>query len=207
MLNLKNLLMAGAAVCALGITQTNTQAAPEIGAQAPAFTLKDTDGKEHSLADFKGKFVVLEWINHGCPFVKKHYDSGNMQKLQKEFTGKDVVWLSICSSAEGAQGYNSAEDAAKVTTEKGAVPTAYLLDASGEVGKAYAAKVTPHMYIINPEGVLIYNGAIDSISSASASDVDKATNYVAEALTAAMDGKDVPTATSNPYGCSVKYAK
>lgn len=206
-MKIKSTLFAAAAICAIPFLGSTAQAAPEIGAPAPEFKLKDTAGKEHSLSDFKGKFVVLEWVNHGCPFVKKHYDSGNMQKLQKDAADKDVVWLSICSSAEGSQGYYTAEEAAKVTEEKKAVPAGYLLDASGEVGKLYGAKVTPHMFVINPEGVLIYNGAIDSNSSANAADIEGATNYVVETLTAAKAGTTVPNPTTKPYGCSVKYAK
>lgn len=180
-------------------------AAPKVGEPAPGFTLTDTNGKQHSLADFKGKHVVLEWINHGCPFVQKHYNSQNMQTLQKEATEKGAVWLSICSSAPGKQGHMSAEEWNKTQSQKGAAPTAVLLDTDGKVGRAYEAKTTPHMYIIDPEGKLVYAGAIDDKSTANAADAKTANNYVRVALGESMAGKAVSTPTSKPYGCSVKY--
>ncbi len=181
--------------------------AAEVGQPAPEFTLTDSRGQTHSLADFKGKTVVLEWVNFGCPFVKKHYDGGNMQALQKEYTGKDVVWLAICSSAEGKQGYMTPDEINTALGEKDATPTAYLLDTDGKVGKLYGAKTTPHMYVIDPEGKLVYAGAIDSIASANAADVEKADNYVTMALAETLEGKPVNTASTQPYGCSVKYAE
>ena len=177
----------------------------EINKPAPDFTLVDTYGKEHKLSDLRGKFVVLEWLNHGCPFVKKHYESKNMQNLQKQYTEKGVVWLSIVSSAPGKQGHSSPEEANVMVKEMEAAPTAVLFDTDGSVGKAYSARTTPHMFIINPEGMLIYNGAIDDIRSTEAEDVQKAKNYVSAALDEAMSGKPVSVATSQPYGCSVKY--
>lgn len=175
------------------------------GEAAPDFKLKDLEGKEHSLSDFKGKYVVLEWMNHGCPFVKKHYESNNMQTLQKQFTGKGVVWLAINSSAPGKQG-NETPDACKEACEKHQVAaTACLMDPEGTVGRTFGAKTTPHMFVINPEGNVIYQGAIDSIASADAGDIAKATNYVKAALEEAMAGKPVTTAETKPYGCSVKY--
>jgi peroxiredoxin len=180
-------------------------AAPQIGSPAPEFTAKDSNGQEHKLTDFKGKFVVLEWLNHGCPFVKKHYDGGNMQKLQKEFTGRDVVWLSIVSSAPGKQGHMSAEDTNKTQAEKGAAPTAILIDENGTIGKLYDAKVTPEMFIVNPEGVLIYAGAIDDKKSTDPADVETSKNYVSQALNEALGGNPVSEATTSAYGCSVKY--
>jgi len=198
-------LACACALLTLGSALT-TQAA-EVGKPAPAFTLTDTNGKSHNLADFKGKTVVLEWINHGCPFVVKHYSGGHMQALQKEYTGKGIVWLSICSSAPGKQGHMSAADWNKTNTEKKASPTAVLLDDDGKVGTLYGAKTTPHMYVINAEGTLVYAGAIDSIKSTSSDDVPKATNHVKVALDEILAGKPVTTATTAPYGCSVKYAK
>ncbi len=192
------------ALLTLGSTLT-TQAA-EVGKPAPAVTHTDTNGKSHNLADFKGKTVVLEWINHGCPFVVKHYSGGHMQALQKEYTGKGIVWLSICSSAPGKQGHMSADEWNKTNTEKSASPTAVLVDEDGKVGKLYDAKTTPHMFVINAEGTLVYAGAIDSIKSTSVDDVPKATNHVKAALDEILAGKPVTTASSAPYGCSVKYA-
>ncbi|MCR4337972.1 MAG: thioredoxin family protein [Candidatus Omnitrophica bacterium] len=184
---------------------TISQAEVTVGQPAPVFTLQSTDGKSHSLVDFKGKFVVLEWFNHGCPFVQKHYGSGNMQNLQKEYIEKDVIWLSINSSAEGKQGHYSPEEANRINQEKGASPMAVLLDADGTVGKLYGAKTTPHMFVINPEGILIYQGAIDSIASVDQSEISQATNYVKQALDEAMAGKPVSVSTTKSYGCSVKY--
>jgi len=175
------------------------------GDPAPAFTLTDSNGKSHSLESFKGKTVVLEWVNHGCPFVKKHYDSGNMQSLQKDWTGKGVVWLSICSSAPGKQGHQSPADWNKTVADKKASPTAVLIDEDGKVGKAYGAKTTPHMYIIAPDGKLVYQGAIDSVSSANNDDIAGATNYVSAALAEVLAGKPVTNGSTKPYGCSVKY--
>jgi peroxiredoxin len=180
-------------------------AQPEVGQPAPAFTLKDTSGKSHNLSDFKGKVVVLEWVNHGCPFVKKHYAPGNMQKLQKEATDKGVVWLSICSSAPGKQGHMDAAAAAAKSKEVNANATAYLLDEDGTVGKAYNARTTPEMFVINKEGVLVYMGAIDDKPTADSGDIASAVNHVTAALEEVLAGKPVTVAKTKSYGCSVKY--
>jgi len=182
-------------------------AAVETGATAPDFTLSDTTGAAHSLSDFKGKYVVLEWTNHECPFVKKFYKEGHMQAMQEKMTAKDVVWLQIVSSAEGTQGYVTAEEGEALRTEKGHKSTAMLLDADGKVGRIYDARTTPHIYLIDPEGTLIYQGAIDSIKSTKTADIDKAENYLKLAYEAHLKGQPVATATTKPYGCSVKYAK
>lgn len=175
------------------------------GQKAPSFSLPDSTGKTESLSDYKGKYVVLEWINHGCPFIKKHYNSGNMQALQKEYTGKGVVWLSICSSAKGKEGYLEAEEWNKITMEKGAAPTAVLLDPAGKVGKAYGAKATPHMFVIGPDGRLLYQGAIDDTASTDPDDIKTSKNYVRAALDEAMAGKPVTVSSTKAYGCGVKY--
>lgn len=177
----------------------------ELDKPAPLFSLKDVNNNQHSLEDFAGKFVVLEWINFDCPFVKKHYDGKNMQKLQKEYTEKDVVWLSVCSSAEGKQGYFEKDEIKRRIEDHGAAMTAYLIDESGAVGKMYEAKTTPHMYVINPKGILIYAGGIDDKPSTNISDLENAVNYVKNVLDSAMEGKEVETKVSKPYGCSVKY--
>ena len=173
--------------------------------KAPAFSLTDIDGKVHSLADYKGKYVVLEWTNYDCPFVKKHYGTNNMQTLQKDWTAKDVVWLSICSSVKGKQGYMTAAEWKEATKKQNTGGSAILLDEKGKVGQLYAAKTTPHMFIVNPEGVIIYQGAIDDKATADSADVPGATNYVSKALTEAMAGQKVGSPTTTPYGCSVKY--
>jgi len=175
------------------------------GNSAPDFTLADTHGNGHFLAGYKGKFVVLEWTNYDCPFVKKYYDSGTMQELQKNYTGKGVIWLSICSSAPGKQGNYPAEIWNEMAEKKGAAPTAVLLDPDGKTGRLYGAQTTPHMFVINPEGVLIYRGAIDSIPSVDPADIGKATNYVRAALEEAMSGEPVREPSTQAYGCSVKY--
>ncbi len=179
--------------------------AAEIGEAAPDFTLKCSNGKEHSLSDYKGKFVVLEWVNHGCPFVKKFYEPGEMQRLQKEYTEQGVIWLTMNSSAPGKQGHMTAEDANRSIEEKDAHPTAILLDHDGRVGKSFDARVTPHMYVIDPDGILIYNGAIDSNPSRRSSDIASAENYVVSALAAAMSGEEVATPRTRAYGCGMKY--
>ena len=177
----------------------------EVGKSAPDFTLPDSFGTNHSLSDYAGKIVVLEWLNHGCPFVVKHYESGNMQKLQKMAKEKGVIWFSIISSAPGKQGYSTPEQANETAQEKKAMPTAILLDPDGTVGKLYDAKTTPHMYIIDKQGQLVYNGGIDDIRSTNVDDIAKAKNYVRMALEELLSGKDVSVKTSQPYGCSVKY--
>lgn len=180
-------------------------AAPTIGQEAPDFQLRAEDGKFYQLSQFRGKTVVLEWLNHGCPFVRKHYDSGNMTAMQEKYTGKDVVWLSIVSSAEGKQGHVDMSGAFHEKQKYKSKATRILLDPNGEVGRAYDAKTTPHMYIIDAKGVLQYAGAIDSIPSADQADIKKATNYVAEALDQVMAGSPVKVASTKAYGCSVKY--
>lgn len=180
--------------------------APKVGQPAPAFSAVDVDGKTRSLSEFKGKYVVLEWHNQGCPFVKKHYDSGNMQKLQKELTGKGAVWLSIISSAPGKQGYVTAAEEKAYLAEKKASPTTVLFDPEGTVGKAYGAKTTPHMFVIDDKGVLVYAGAIDDNPSADAADAATAKNFVRAAYDEASAGKPVTTSSTAPYGCGVKYS-
>jgi len=189
---------------ALGLS-LQASAAVEPGEEAPDFTLTDSKGTSHKLSDFRGKLVVLEWLNHDCPFVKKHYGSGNMQKLQKEYTAKGVVWLSIISSAPGKQGHRTGPQADADTKDKNANPTAVLLDPAGEVGQKYEAKTTPHMFVIDKEGKVIYAGAIDSIRSTDPADTARSENYVRQALDAALAGKAVPTPSTKPYGCGVKY--
>lgn len=176
------------------------------GEPAPAFTLTSSSGQKVSLSDYRGKFVVLEWLNHGCPYVKKHYKSGNMQALQKRYTEKGVVWLSIISSAPGKQGHGSPEETEAQRRDKGSIANAVLIDESGEVGKAYGAKATPHMYAITPEGTVAYAGAIDDRPTTDLEDVEGARNYVAEAMDALLAGKPVATSATKAYGCSVKYA-
>ena len=172
---------------------------------APDFELKNSMGKTVKLSDYKDKYVVLEWTNQKCPFVKKHYGPSNMQDLQKKYTAKGVVWLSICSSAPSKQGHQSASSWNETIKDKKFAATGVLLDEDGKVGKLYNAKTTPHMFIIAPNGNIIYQGAIDSIKSASSKDISGATNYVAEALDAHMAGKQVLNPITKPYGCSVKY--
>jgi peroxiredoxin len=172
---------------------------------APDFSVSDSKGKTHSLSQYKGKYVVLEWFNPDCPFVKKHYGSGNMQKLQEEFTGKGVVWLSVDSSAPGKEGNLSPAEAEKKMSEWNTKSTAFLIDADGKAGQSYGAKNTPHMFIINPEGKIIYEGAIDSKASPNPADIPTSTNYVRVALDEALAGKKISNPTTRPYGCSVKY--
>lgn len=180
-------------------------AAPEVGQSAPVFTGVDSNGVEHSLSDFKGKTVVLEWTNHQCPYVIKHYESGNMQKLQKAAKEDGVVWISIVSSAEGKQGHVTAEEANAVKAETNSMATAKILDPSGEIGKLYDAKTTPHMFVVDPEGTLVYAGAIDSDSSFRQSAIEGATNYVQAALDSLKAGEPIEVASTKPYGCGVKY--
>lgn len=181
------------------------RAAVNIGAPAPDFAVTDLQGKTHRLADYKGKTVVLEWVNPECPFVVKHYGSGNIPKLQKTATADGVVWLTINSARRGGQGDYDATAAQTWLSKQGAAQTAYLRDQDGKVGRLYGAKTTPHMYVIDPAGTLVYNGAIDSIRSANVDDLTKAENYVASALAAVKAGRPVAKATSQPYGCGVKY--
>jgi peroxiredoxin len=177
----------------------------KIGEPAPDFTLMDSDEKPRSLSEFQGKHIVLEWFNPQCPFVRKHYDSGNMQGLQEKYTTQNVVWLSINSSAEGKQGYLLPEDARKFIEDNNVHSTAVLLDPQGTVGKLYGAQTTPHMFIIDPEGAVIYQGAIDDIPSIDTADIAKAKNYVDEILSLALSGQPVSTSSTKSYGCSVKY--
>jgi hypothetical protein len=175
------------------------------GTTAPGFTVRDAAGKPVSLADYQGKFVVLEWTNPECPFVRKHYDSRNMQGLQKEWGGKDVVWLTINSTNEMSSEFKSGPQMAAWMTAQGAAPKATLIDASSATGRAYAAKTTPHMFVIDPAGRIVYNGAIDDKRSANPADAKTANNFVRAALTEATAGKPVSVASTTPYGCSVKY--
>jgi len=199
---LQNMLKASLAILVLTLIAV---AAPKAGDGAPDFTATDSNGKTEKLSDYKGKFVVLEWTNSGCPFTAKHYASGNMQKLQKEWTSKGVVWLTVLSSAPGKQGYKTAAEENEYVKEKGASPTAVLMDPAGQLGHLYGAKTTPHIFIINPSGDLIYNGAIDDKPTTDAEDIAGARNYVSAALTEALSGQPVKTASTQPYGCSVKY--
>lgn len=180
-------------------------AAPIVGRPAPQFTATDSNGKSHALADFKGKTVVLEWTNDGCPYVKKHYGSGNMQKLQQEVKAAGGVWLSIISSAPGKQGYVQGAGANQLTSSRSANPTAVLLDPVGAVGRAYEAQTTPHMFVIDPAGTLRYMGAIDDQPSTDVATISTARNYLREAFKAVSSGGKVAETATDPYGCSVKY--
>lgn len=175
------------------------------GDKAPDFTAKTAKGEEVSLEDYKGKIVVLEWTNFECPFVQKHYSGKNMQNLQKDYTGQGVVWLTVNSSAEGKQGYLEASELDKKVTDEGSMASDVLIDTDGKIGKAYDAKVTPHMMIIDKDGKIAYTGAIDSKSSTDAADVESADKLFANALDAVINGDEVPNAKNEPYGCSVKY--
>jgi peroxiredoxin len=179
--------------------------APPVGIAAPDFSLTDAKGKTHSLSQYKGKYVVLEWFNPECPFVKKHYGSGNMQKLQEEYTGKGITWLTIDSNAPGSEGNLTADAASKVMTGWKTHQTALLLDPEGRAGRAYGAKNTPNMVVISPEGKIVYEGAIDSKATPNPADIPSSTNYVKVALDESLAGKPITTSTTKPYGCSVKY--
>ena len=182
------------------------QAQAVVGQPAPAFQLADTSGKPVKLADFKGKHVVLEWVNPGCPFVQKHYDGGNMPATQKSARAKEVVWLAVSSTAKEAGDYMTPAELAAWLKGKGANPSATLMDDDGKVGRSYGARTTPHMYVIDPQGKLIYAGAIDSKPSTNPADIKTATNYVNQALGEALAGKTVSKAATQAYGCSIKYA-
>lgn len=202
---MKKLLNAALLAASLLLSQAS-QAAIAIGEKAPEFSLPAADGSMQSLSSYAGKIIVLEWYNPECPFVRKHYDSNNMQSLQKEYAGKDVVWLTVSSSAEGKQGYLSAGDAAALLKKDGApAPTHLLLDHGGTVGKLYDAKTTPHMFVVDRKGKLAYAGAIDDKPSADKADIASAKNYVREAVEALLAGKPVETAATKSYGCGVKY--
>lgn len=179
--------------------------AAKVGDPAPDFTATASSGQTYHLSELRGKYVVLEWHNNGCPYTRKHYESGNMQRLQKEWTAKGVEWFTVISSAPGMQGYVTADQENAYMTRMHAAPTAALLDPTGEVGHLYDAKTTPQMVVINPEGVIIYDGAIDDHPTPDQSDIPNSKNYVDLALQEAMSGKPVETPTSRPYGCSVKY--
>jgi peroxiredoxin len=198
--------VAAAMAVAIAAAPISTHAS-KVGAPAPNFKGTDSKGAVHNLSDFKGKWVVLEWHNEGCPYVKKHYGGQNMQKLQKEWTAKGVVWLTILSSSAGQQGHMEPAQANAYFAKQNAAPSAILLDPSGEIGRLYDAKTTPHMFVINPDGVLVYNGAIDDKPTSEQADLATASNYVSAALTEGMAGKAVTTATSRPYGCGIKYAR
>lgn len=200
-MRIQALIPLAAALLAAGAVQ----AAATVGQPAPDFTLQDTAGKTVRLSDFKGKHVVLEWTNPGCPFVRKHYDSGNMQTTQKDALDKGVVWLSVNSTEKAHVDYLEPAKLMAWKQERKALPTAVLMDEDGTVGKRYGARTTPHMYIVNPQGQLVYAGGIDSIPSARVADIDKATNYVKTGLAEALAGKPISAATTQPYGCSVKY--
>ena len=199
-------LMLGGAAVAL-MPAMSLAASPDLGKAAPPFTAVDSNGKTWSQADLKGKVVVIETTNHDCPYVRKHYTAKNMQTQQREAAAKGVVWLTSASSATGEEGYVTAAQANDLTRKRDAAPAAVLLDPQSKIARAYGATVTPHMYIIDASGVLVYKGGIDSIPSADTSDVPKATQYVRVALDQVLSGKQVAEASTRPYGCSLKYGR
>jgi len=200
-------LMIGGAALALAPATAFATSSPDVGKPAPAFTAVDSNGKSWSLTDLKGKIVVLETTNHDCPYVRKHYTSNNMQDQQREAAAKGVVWLTVASSSVGEQGHVTAAQANDLTKSRNAAPAAVLLDPQSKVARAYGATVTPHMYIIDAKGTLVYKGGIDSIPSSSAGDIPKATQYVRVALDQVLAGKQVADASTRAYGCSLKYPK
>ena len=197
-------LLAVAALALLPLAQGLADG-PRVGTPAPDFNQVDTGGGAWSLADLKGKTVVLEWTNHQCPYVRKHYETQNMQALQKDALGKGFLWLSVISSAPGKQGHVVAAEADRLTEERGAFPKAVLLDESGQMGRAYKASTTPQMFIIGPDGVLLYMGGIDNKPTSNPADVATADNYVSAAMDGIASGRGVAQAVTRPYGCSVKY--
>jgi peroxiredoxin len=201
-----NTVATAALFAALSMAGTAAVAAASVGQSAPAFSVTDTAGKTVSLADFKGKYVVLEWVNPGCPYVQKHYSSANMQGTQRAAVDKGVVWLAVNSTAPDAADYRAPAAMASWMKEQQAAASAALMDSDGKVGRAYGARTTPHMYVIDAQGKLVYAGAIDSRPSSRAADVKGATNYVNQALGEALAGKPVSLAATQPYGCSVKYS-
>jgi peroxiredoxin len=211
---MRNFALSALLACSFAVLPTNySSAAPEapaaettVGQKAPDFSLTDINGKTVKLSDFQHKFVVLEWFNDGCPFVKKHYESGNMQGVQKEFTKKGVIWLSICSSGPGQQGSHDQAEFKKILKNWNSEPTHLLLDADGKIGHLYGAKTTPGMYVIGKDGTLLYKGAIDDKPDTDKESIKGAKNYVREALDQAMAGKSVATTVTKSYGCRVHYA-
>jgi peroxiredoxin len=200
------LALAGTASSALFSTRPAWAATAKVGEAAPAFTVNASNGSPVSLSAYKGKIVVLEWTNHDCPYVRKHYDSGNMQGLQRDATGQGAVWLTVISSVEGTQGYVTPSQADELTTSRKAAPTAVLLDTRGATGKAYGATNTPHMYVVDKAGILVYAGAIDDRPTSRRADVQGANNYVRAALDAVAAGQPVKTPVTRAYGCTVKYS-
>jgi peroxiredoxin len=196
-----------AAMVALTLVFAASARAAQVGSPAPDFHGTDSNGKTQSLDQYRGKFVVLEWHNHDCPYTMKHYESGNMQSLQKQWTAKGVVWLTVISSAPGTQGYMDAAQENAYLSKSGARPSAVILDPTGAIGHLYDARTTPNMFVIDPGGKLIYAGAIDDHPTTEVSDIRVSKNYVTAALTEAMNGQTVQTAYTRPYGCSVKYAR
>jgi peroxiredoxin len=205
MSSLTTRLTAALAALALCGLSSAVLAAPEVGAPAPAFTGVDTAGKTWALADLAGRPVILEWTNHDCPYVEKHYGAGNMQALQREATDAGYVWLSVISSAPGTQGHVSAAEADALTAERDAAPTAVILDTDGSIGRAYAARTTPHMYLIDEAGTLVYMGGIDDRATTDQADIPVATNYVRLAMNEREAGQPISRPVTRPYGCSVKY--
>ncbi len=191
----------------VALTFVSAAFAAQVGSAAPDFHGTDSNGKTQSLDQYRGKYVVLEWHNHDCPYTVKHYESGNMQSLQKQWTAKGVVWLTVISSAPGTQGYMSAAQENAFLSKSGAKPTAVILDPTGAIGHLYDARTTPNMFVIDPNGKLIYAGAIDDHPTTEVSDIRVSKNYVSAALTEAMSGQTVETAYTRPYGCSVKYGQ
>ena len=200
-------VMIGGAALALSPAAAFASSSPDIGKPAPQFTAVDSNGKTWSLADLKGKIVVLETTNHDCPYVRKHYTSNNMQDQQREAAAKGVVWLTVASSATGEQGHVTAQQANDLTRSRNAAPAAVLLDPESKVARAYGATVTPHMYIIDAKGILVYKGGIDSIPSSNVADIPKATQYVRVALGQVQAGQQVADSSTRAYGCTLKYPK
>jgi peroxiredoxin len=206
-IRLRSIAVATAALIAAAMLRpaVAADAGPQVGAPAPLFSGVDSNGNPRSLAEFRGKTVVLEWTNHDCPYVIKHYGSGNMQALQRDATARGVVWLAVISSAQGEQGYVSGPEANRIVADRQAAPTATILDPDGTIGRAYGARTTPHMYIIDGAGTLVYMGGIDDRPTTDKADIAGARNFVRAALDDMTAGRPVGTPTSRPYGCSVKY--